>query len=109
MTNEQAISNFQFLIPKQNTNPRLANKNAPLDFYQTINIQNEQFKEDFSPVDPSCDCLLCTRYTRAYLRHLFQSREPLAILLATMHNLRFYLDLMARLRRAIEFDSLNQK
>ncbi|MEK9151669.1 MAG: tRNA guanosine(34) transglycosylase Tgt [Patescibacteria group bacterium] len=68
------------------------------NFYQTINIQNERFKEDFSPVDPSCDCLLCTRYTRAYLRHLFAVGEPLAGRLASLHNLRFYMKLMELLR-----------
>jgi queuine tRNA-ribosyltransferase len=67
-------------------------------FYQTINIQNEQFKEDFSPVDPTCDCVLCAKYTRAYLRHLFSVGEPLAGRLASLHNLRFYMKLMERLR-----------
>ena len=69
-----------------------------LDFYHTINIQNEQFREDFTSVDPSCDCLLCTRYTRAYLRHLFAAGEPLALRLASVHNLRFYMRLMEKLR-----------
>lgn len=77
-------------------------KNETLDpdgsFYETINIQNEQHKEDFTPVDPGCDCLLCTRYTRAYLRHLFAVGEPLAGRLASLHNLRFYLRLMEKLR-----------
>lgn len=68
------------------------------EFYTTINIQNEQFKEDFTSVDPSCDCILCTRYTRAYLRHLFSVGEPLAGRLASLHNLRFYMRLMERLR-----------
>lgn len=67
-------------------------------FYETINIQNERFKEDFTPVDPLCDCLLCTRYTRAYLRHLFIVGEPLAGRLASLHNLRFYMRLMENLR-----------
>lgn len=67
-------------------------------FYETINIQNERFREDFSPVDPLCDCVLCTRYTRAYLRHLFIVSEPLAGRLASLHNLRFYMRLMERLR-----------
>lgn len=69
-------------------------------FYQTINIQNEQFKEDFSPVDPTCDCVLCAKYTRAYLRHLFSVGEPLAGRLASLHNLRFYMKLMEKLRVA---------
>ena len=68
------------------------------DFYDTINIKNERHAEDFSPVDPGCDCVLCTRYTRAYLRHLFIVGEPLAGRLASLHNLRFYMRLMERLR-----------
>lgn len=68
------------------------------DFYRTINIQNEQFKEDFSPVDPTCDCELCRQYTRAYLKHLFKVADPLAGRLASMHNLRFYMRLMKALR-----------
>lgn len=68
------------------------------DFYSTINIQNEQFREDFSPVDPTCDCGLCRQYTRAYLKHLFKVADPLAGRLASLHNLRFYMRLMETLR-----------
>lgn len=68
-------------------------------FYETINIVNEQFKEDFTPVDPSCDCELCTKYTRAYLKHLFRVADPLAGRLASVHNLRFYARLMEGLRK----------
>lgn len=68
------------------------------EFYEAINITNEAYKEDFSPVDPSCDCPLCQNYTRAYLRYLFSVGEALAPRLATVHNLRFYLKLMQELR-----------
>jgi len=67
------------------------------NFYETININNEKFREDFSPVDPNCDCVLCQNYSRAYLRHLFVSKDPLAMRLASIHNLKFYTDLMKRL------------
>lgn len=63
-------------------------------FYSTININNEKFKGDFLPVDPLCDCLLCRNYSRAYLRHLFAVKEPLALRLTAIHNLKFYLELM---------------
>lgn len=69
-------------------------------FYEAMNISNEQYKEDFTPVDPTCDCELCTKYTRSYLRHLFRAGEPLAPRLASLHNLRFYGRLMERLRQA---------
>ncbi len=69
------------------------------DFYETINIHNERFTEDFSPVDQGCDCPLCTNHTRAYLRHLFRVEDPLGSRLASTHNLRFYSRLMEVLRK----------
>lgn len=68
-------------------------------FYETINIQNEKFKEDFLPVDSTCDCPLCTQHTRAYLRHLFSVADPSAGCLASLHNLRFYRRLLQKLRQ----------
>ncbi|MBU2028874.1 tRNA guanosine(34) transglycosylase Tgt [Patescibacteria group bacterium] len=68
------------------------------DFYETININNKKFKKDFKPIDKNCTCELCQNYSRAYLHHLFASREPLAMRLASLHNLKFYLDLMKKLR-----------
>lgn len=70
-------------------------------FYSTINIKNEQFERDFTPVDPTCDCTLCTKYTRAYLKHLLKVGEPLALRLASEHNLRFYMRLMELLRSKV--------
>ncbi|MBI2439339.1 MAG: tRNA guanosine(34) transglycosylase Tgt [Candidatus Moranbacteria bacterium] len=72
------------------------------DFYETINITNEQYTEDFSSIDSTCDCELCTRHTRAYLRHLFKVSDPLALRLASLHNVRFYARLMERLREEKE-------
>lgn len=68
-------------------------------FYSTININNEQFTRDFAPVDVTCDCTLCTKYTRAHLRHLFRVGEALAFRLASEHNLRFYMRLMQKLQK----------
>lgn len=68
------------------------------NFYEAINIANEQFERDFSPVDPTCSCELCTKHTRGYLKHLFKVADPLAGQLATLHNLAFYMRLMRRLR-----------
>ncbi len=69
-------------------------------------IRNARFRDDDNPPDAACDCPTCTRYSRAYLRHLFQSGEMLGPRLASLHNLRFYLQLMARLRAAISSGSL---
>ncbi|MEZ4180142.1 MAG: tRNA guanosine(34) transglycosylase Tgt [Candidatus Doudnabacteria bacterium] len=76
--------------------------------YQTLNIRAQKFQEDFTPVDNTCNCYLCLNHTRAYLRHLMTSGEILGERLATMHNLRFYLNLMEKIRRAIEFDYFDQ-
>lgn len=72
--------------------------------YETIDARLEKYKEDFTPIDNTCNCYACVNHTRAYLRHLLQSGEMLGIRLATMHNLRFYLNLMEKIRLAIEHD-----
>jgi queuine tRNA-ribosyltransferase len=66
-----------------------------------INIRNARFRDDRGPIDPACDCYACRNYSRAYIRHLQQCNEILGARLATVHNLRFYLALMARIRDAI--------
>jgi queuine tRNA-ribosyltransferase len=67
-----------------------------------LNIRNSRFQADTGPIDPRCDCYACRNYSRSYLRHLQQCNEILGARLATMHNLHYYLRLMARLRAAIE-------
>lgn len=78
------------------------------DGYETMNILHAKFKEDFTPIDNACPCYGCQNYTRAYIRHLFISEEPLGIRLATMHNLRFYLNLMQRVRESIESEKFDE-
>jgi queuine tRNA-ribosyltransferase len=63
-----------------------------------LNIKKREFAEDAGPIDPACTCPTCRRYTRAYLRHLYASGEPLAATLLSVHNLQFYLDTMRRVR-----------
>jgi queuine tRNA-ribosyltransferase len=67
-----------------------------------LNIKNKQYAEDQSPPDPACDCMVCRRYTRAYLRHLMQAGEALSGTLNTIHNLAFYLGIMRRVRTSLE-------
>jgi len=67
-----------------------------------LNIKNRQYAEDQAPPDPNCGCMVCLRYSRAYLRHLMQAREPLSGTLNTIHNLAFYLGIMERVRRSME-------
>ena len=63
-----------------------------------LNIKNKQYAEDQEPPDPACDCMVCRRYSRAYLRHLVQCGEPLAATLNSIHNLAYYLGIMQRVR-----------
>ncbi len=67
-----------------------------------INLKNAKYELDQLPIDPNCDCPVCRRYTRAYLRHLFKAEEMLAMRLSVMHNLYFYNTLMTRIRQALE-------
>jgi queuine tRNA-ribosyltransferase len=69
-------------------------------------IKNARYATDTRAIDPRCTCSVCRRYTRAYLRHLFSAGEITAAILATHHNIHFYLDIMRQIREAIEFGNL---
>jgi queuine tRNA-ribosyltransferase len=71
-------------------------------------IKNARYIEDQRPIDPRCTCPVCRRYTRAYLRHLFAAGEITAAILATHHNVHFYLDFMRQIREAISFGHLQK-
>ncbi len=71
-----------------------------------LNIKNRRFAEDGGPLDPGCRCMVCARYSRAYLRHLFVTQEVLGAVLNTVHNLAYYLDTMESVRDAIELGTL---
>ena len=78
----------------------------------TINIKNERFKLDAAPIDSTCDCPACRSFSRAYIRHLLAAGEMLAMRLCVMHNLHFYNELMARIRKALDegtFDEFRAK
>jgi queuine tRNA-ribosyltransferase len=66
-------------------------------------VKNARYMRDEQPLDPACVCSVCRRYSRSYLRHLFVAGEMLAGILATHHNLHFYLDTMRKIRQALEF------
>jgi len=66
-----------------------------------VSIKQARYAQDQEPLDPNCDCRVCRRYSRAYLRHLYASNEVLAQVLNTIHNLSFYLDTMRRVRHSI--------
>lgn len=71
-----------------------------------LNIRNARHARDPGPVDPSCRCYTCARFSRAYLRHLLTAGEPLALRLASIHNVTFIMDLMSRIRDAIRAEAL---
>ena len=74
----------------------------------TMNILNSKYERDPLPIDPDCSCPTCRHYSRAYLRHLFKAKEMLAMRLAVMHNLYFYNELAAEIRRTIEEDRFEE-
>lgn len=73
-----------------------------------INIKNEKYMRDEQPIDSECDCPVCKRYSRAYVRHLFKANEMLAMRFAVMHNLYFYNKLMEKIRMSLDNDNFAQ-
>ena len=77
-----------------------------------LNIRNAANRTDMGPLDDTCQCLACRRFSRAYIRHLYVAKEITAVSLLTIHNLTYYLNLMKRIRTAIEdetFESLRSR
>ena len=93
---ERGIDMFDCVMPTRNA------RNGSLFTSQgRVNIKNQRFARDFSPLDPNCSCPTCRHYTRAYLSHLYRSGEITALRLNTLHNVFFMLQLAARARQAI--------
>ncbi|MGN7778533.1 tRNA guanosine(34) transglycosylase Tgt [Mycolicibacterium sp. 22603] len=88
---------------------RVARNAAVYSVHGRYNITGARYKRDFTPIDAECDCYTCANYTRAYIHHLFKAKEILASTLCTIHNERFIIRLVDRIRAAIiagEFDEL---
>ena len=83
---------------------RLARHGALMTSTGRVNIKNEKYKEDFTPLDSNCDCYCCKNYTRAYLRHLYVCDEIFGKRLMSIHNIRFLIKLMEGAREAIKED-----
>lgn len=73
-----------------------------------VNIRNAKFAADDEPLDQECACSVCRRYSKAYLRHLYQAKEMLAATLISHHNLAFFLDTMRKVRQSIKFGIFNE-
>jgi queuine tRNA-ribosyltransferase len=100
---KQGIDMFDCVLPTRN-----ARNGTLYTWGGKIGVKNACYRDDGGPLDPGCSCLVCRRYSRAYLRHLYQSNEILGSVLNTCHNLHFYLDLMAKVRDSIRLKTLDE-
>ncbi|KAF0152481.1 MAG: tRNA-guanine transglycosylase [Ignavibacteria bacterium] len=92
----RGVDMFDCVMPTRNA------RNAYLfTSHGIVSMRNAAYKDDFSTLDPNCECYTCKNFTRAYLRHLFNAKEILAMELATIHNLTFYLNLVREARKRI--------
>jgi queuine tRNA-ribosyltransferase len=94
---ERGVDMFDCVLPT-----RTARTGSALTWEGRLNLRNARFARDPRPLDEGCPCPACTRFTRAYLRHLINQEELLGLRLLSLHNLRFLLDLTANARAAIE-------
>lgn len=96
---EKGVDMFDCVLPT-----RIARHGTLMTSNGRINIKNQKYKEDFTPLDPNCDCYTCKNYTKAYLRHLYVCEEVNAKRLLSYHNLRFLIKLCEDIRQAIKED-----
>ena len=99
----QGFDMFDCVLPTRN-----ARNGTLFTWNGKLRIKNQRYKDDERPLDVDCECMVCQRYSRAYLRHLFLCGEILSSVLNTYHNLYFYLSLMERIREAISLGSLQE-
>ena len=93
----RGIDFFDCVMPARNA------RHGKLFTWQgAMNMKNAKYTYDDSPIDPQCDCPVCRRYSRAYIRHLFKAEEMLAMRLSVMHNLYFYNKLTEKIRDALD-------
>jgi queuine tRNA-ribosyltransferase len=98
----RGIDLFDCVLPTRNA------RNGTLFTSQgKVNIKRAEYKEDDAPLDPACSCYTCRTFSKAYLRHLYVSREILSYRLNTIHNLAYFLDLAGEARRAVEQGTLS--
>ncbi|HEY6010483.1 MAG TPA: tRNA guanosine(34) transglycosylase Tgt [Nitrospirota bacterium] len=100
---DRGIDMFDCVMPTRN-----ARNGTFFTSFGKVVIRNAQYERDAQPIDPACGCYTCRNFTRAYLRHLFNAGEVLALRLGTIHNLFFYLDLMRNVRQSIEEDRFRE-
>lgn len=96
---ERGVDMFDCVLPT-----RLARHGALYTSHGRVNIRDAKYKEDLSPLDDNCDCYTCKNFTKSYLRHLYVSDEILGKRLLTIHNVRFLISFMEKMREAIKND-----
>jgi queuine tRNA-ribosyltransferase len=94
---ERGMDLFDCVMPT-----RIARNGTLLTRKGRLNLKNAKYTDDFSPLDAECPCECCKNYTKAYLRHLFQSEELLVLRLASLHNLRFMTDVTRMIQKSIQ-------
>ena len=94
---ERGVDMFDCVLPT-----RMGRTGSALTWEGRLNLRNARFARDRRPLDEGCDCPACSRFSRAYLRHLVNQQELLGLLLLSVHNVRFLLDVTAGARAAIE-------
>ena len=87
---------------------RIARHGTLMTHFGRVNIKNEKYKEDFTPLDPECDCYTCKNYTKAYLRHLYVANEAFGQRLLSIHNIRFLISIVEGAREAIKEDRFEE-
>jgi queuine tRNA-ribosyltransferase len=100
---DYGIDMFDCVIPTRSARNGLLFTN-----HEKVVIKNARYRDDHLPLDNTCDCYTCKNYSRAYLRHLFMAKEILAMVLNTIHNVRYYMRLMEEIREAIKNDRYEQ-
>jgi queuine tRNA-ribosyltransferase len=100
---DRGIDMFDCVMPTRN-----ARNGTFFTSFGKVVIRNAQYERDHRPIDAECECYTCRNFSRAYLRHLFNAGEVLALRLGTIHNLSFYLDLMKNIRVSIEEDRFKE-
>ena len=100
---ERGIDMFDCVLPT-----RIARHGNCFTHYGRINIKNAKYKEDFTPIEPDCDCYTCKNFTKAYVRHLIVSNETNGGRLLSIHNIRFLIRETEEIREAIKNDNFNE-
>jgi queuine tRNA-ribosyltransferase len=99
----RGVDMFDCVLPT-----RIARNGTAFTAAGTLNLKNAEFTLDTRPIEEGCSCPACAEFTRGYIRHLIKAEEILGLRLITLHNLYFYLELMTRIRAAIENGTFSQ-